>query len=234
VAYDAPLVEGDHPEARRPVPGQPAAIWAPRVSPGAIRRLYRTDALGLVDEEQIDEVGYALYARCRSIVRATAAHAGRITCPRCERVIRARDGAAVLRCRCGWGAATQEYFGSIRSAQLHGGGALPCFEAYLGAFERARGPRERMLAIDRLLHEFHGGLAKPGRPAAKNLIEAKNTSDVLALLDELAYGDGSTPGLRETRATWERTVPRAVSKRLQRDRARRAAALTDGEGPRRS
>ena len=178
-----------------------------------------------MDEEQIEDVGYALYARCRSIVRATAAHAGRVTCPHCERVIRARDGAKVLRCRCGWCVTAQEYFGALRRRHLHGGGALPCFEAYLDAFERARSPRERMLAIDQLLHEFHGGLAKPGQPAAKNLIEVKNTSDVLAFLDELAYGDGSTPGLRETRATWDHTVPRAVSKRLRRDRGRRSEAL---------
>lgn len=197
------------------------------MSPVAIRRLYRTDALGLVDEEQIDDVGYALYARCRSIVRATEAHAGRVTCPRCERVLRVREGAPVLRCRCGWSATAQEYFASIRRHHLHGGGALPFFAAYLGAFERARSPQERMLAIDRLLHEFHGGLAKPGRPAAKNLIDLKNTSEVLAFLDGLTYGDASTPGLQETRATWDGTVPRAVSKRLQRDRARRAVASPD-------
>ena len=61
--------------------------WAPRVNPSAIRRLYETDARGIVDAEQIDAVGYALYARCRSILRATEAQLGRVTCPRCEHVI---------------------------------------------------------------------------------------------------------------------------------------------------
>jgi hypothetical protein len=38
-------------------------------------------------------------------------------------------------------------------------------------------------------------------PAACNLIEGKY-SQVLALLEELAYGDASAPGLRETKETW--------------------------------
>jgi hypothetical protein len=62
-------------------------FWAPRVPPHTIRRLYETDARGIVDEEQVDEVGYALYARCRSILRVTAAHGHHATCPRCERTI---------------------------------------------------------------------------------------------------------------------------------------------------
>ncbi|MBI5289694.1 MAG: hypothetical protein HY873_12045, partial [Chloroflexi bacterium] len=41
--------------------------WARRVKPEVIRRLYTRDAKGIVDEELIDEVGYAMYARCHSI-----------------------------------------------------------------------------------------------------------------------------------------------------------------------
>ena len=63
--------------------GAAAVRWAPRVPRAAVRRLYETDALGIVDEVQIDAVGYALYARCRSILQVTAAHAGRVVCPRC-------------------------------------------------------------------------------------------------------------------------------------------------------
>jgi len=32
--------------------------WAPRVKPQTLRRLYQTDARGILDEELIDEVGY--------------------------------------------------------------------------------------------------------------------------------------------------------------------------------
>ncbi len=56
---------------------------APRVNPSLIRRLYEVDAKGIVDEDLIDKVGYALYARCQSILEATEAHAGRVKCPEC-------------------------------------------------------------------------------------------------------------------------------------------------------
>ena len=45
--------------------------WASRVNPATIRRLYETDARGIVDEDLIDEVGFALYARCQSILCAS-------------------------------------------------------------------------------------------------------------------------------------------------------------------
>jgi hypothetical protein len=66
--------------------------WASRVNPSMIRRLYETDARGVVDEELSDEVGFALYARCQSILRVTAAQQGKVTCPRCEAIVE-RQGA---------------------------------------------------------------------------------------------------------------------------------------------
>ena len=135
-----------------------AAIrWAPRVNPVAIRRLYETDAQGIVDEEQIDEVGYALYARCRSILRATEAHQGRVTCPRCEHVVDrgASAGARreeIVRCaRCGWRARWREYFQTYQDKRLVGGGAVQFHVEFVAQFDNARGPREKMLAIDRQL-----------------------------------------------------------------------------------
>jgi hypothetical protein len=52
---------------------------APKVRPERIRRLYERDALGLVDDELIDDVGLALHARCRSIVLVDE---GLVRCPR--------------------------------------------------------------------------------------------------------------------------------------------------------
>ncbi len=46
--------------------------WAGRVSRAQILQLYATDAKGIVDEELIDEVGYALLTRCESITAVTA------------------------------------------------------------------------------------------------------------------------------------------------------------------
>ena len=50
--------------------------WAPRVPKALIRRFYETDAKGIYDEELIDEVGYALLARCQSFITANLARAG--------------------------------------------------------------------------------------------------------------------------------------------------------------
>ena len=42
--------------------------WAAKVSRAKIRQVYHKDALGLVDEELIEEVGFALLQRCENIV----------------------------------------------------------------------------------------------------------------------------------------------------------------------
>jgi hypothetical protein len=54
----------------------PMIEWASRVNPAVTRRLYDTDARSIVDEEQIDDVGYAPYWRCQSIIAATEARDG--------------------------------------------------------------------------------------------------------------------------------------------------------------
>jgi len=190
-------------------PGDPR--WASRVNPTTIRRLYETDARGVVDEELIDEVGFALYARCQSILRATEAQAGRVTCPRCEQVI-ARNAAGpwdnrdeVMTCPgCGWRMRWRDYFASYQGKHLVGGGATEMHRIFAAAFRQARTPSEKMLAIDSLIHSFHWELVKdPGRSAARELIYAKNTTELLAFLDSLTYGNGSTPGLLERKAAWD-------------------------------
>jgi hypothetical protein len=191
--------------------------WAPRVNPSAIRRLYETDARGIVDEEQIDAVGYALYARCRSILRATAAQEGRVTCPRCEHVVdRDRYGSTdwdrPVRCeRCGWCVRWRDYLKTYQHKHLVGGGAVPFHRDFVAQFEGARTPREKMLAIDRLIHVCHWELkGKPGRSAARELIYARNNVELLTFLDRLALGPGSTPGLQAIKAAWEEKLARSA------------------------
>ena len=192
--------------------------WAPRVAPGSIRRLYETDALGIVDEEQIALVAEALAARCRSILEVTAAHAGHVTCPRCAKRFRLVPAEEWIHCRsCGWRVARRDYQRTYQHQQLHGAGAIACFEAFLDALEQVHSPQETMLVIDRLLHAFHQELAAhPGRPAAKNLLALPTTAAVLAFLDRLASGDASTPGLRASKERWREAAPRTVSPRLRR------------------
>ena len=57
--------------------------WAPRVSLAKIRELYVQEARGDCDDELIEAVGFALYARCAGILEFTEACAGRVRCKRC-------------------------------------------------------------------------------------------------------------------------------------------------------
>ena len=179
--------------------GAAAVRWAPRVPPHKIRRLYETDARGIVDAEQIDAVGFALYARCQSIVRVTEAHHGRVPCPRCgasvPRPEPVRVRRQVLRCAaCGWATTWGAYFATYRGKQLKGGSAIGAFREFAERFPLAGTPRARMLAIDRLLHAFHDELIGPSRPAGVNLIEGSRSA-VLDFLHTLTYGTGGEASL---------------------------------------
>ena len=186
--------------------------WASRVNPALVRRLYESDARGFVDEELIDKVGYALYARCQSILQATEAHAGRVICPECGAlVIRAStpsDKTAILDCAgCGWRVRWADYFKTFQDKHLVGGGAVAFHAEFVERYRRASSPRDKMLAIDRLIHAFHWELVqRPGRSAARELIYAKNYQELLTFLDTLTYGKQSSPGLRATKATWDQKL----------------------------
>jgi hypothetical protein len=197
--------------------------WPGRVPQHKVLRLYASDAAGIRDDELLDDVGYAMLVRCEAIRTATEAHAGRAACPRCKTVI-PHDGAkmATLRCiSCGWQATWGESWRSYRRKQLVGGIGFPAFARFVEEWPRARTYREKLLAVDRLIHAFHHELATgkpPSRPAAINVIGG-DMREVAALLDELAYRDASTPGLVDNRDEWRRT--RAQSWWYRLDRARR-------------
>jgi hypothetical protein len=42
--------------------------WSPRPRKDKLRRLYEQDALGIADEELLEEVGWCLHMRCRDIL----------------------------------------------------------------------------------------------------------------------------------------------------------------------
>jgi hypothetical protein len=213
--------------------------WASRVNPSLIRRLYEPDARGIVDEGLIDEVDRALRARCRSILLATEAHErGRVRCPRCGHVIVRPTGVPIqaveITCdSCAWSVRGSDYLKTYQDKHLHGGGAVALFEAFIGQFGLARSPRDKLLAIDRLIHGFHCvSMGGPERIAATNLIYAKNKRELLTFLDTLPYSEGSTPGLRDNKKEWERTLKAARRIRLpdeSADRGMRAARSTSGK-----
>ena len=198
--------------------GRNEVRWAPRVKKHQIRRLYENDAAGIVDEALIDEVACGLAARCRSILAVREARQGRIQCPRCaargEETVIERQGLRTtpIRCpACGWTIMWEEYARTFKRRQLQSGGALAAFEEYLRQFEQARTPRQKLLAIDAVIHAFHYSLRSepelPTRAAGVNLIDG-NLTDVLEFLDALTYGPGNAPAVAETAAKWRAEAAR--------------------------
>jgi hypothetical protein len=184
--------------------------WWPRVPQALVRRLYENDAEGIIDEDLIADVGTRLHQRCESILIVTEAHDGRAKCARCDAIIEhGWDKRATMRCPgCGWETTWGAYLKTYQDKQLHGGGALAAFQAYVDQYPRARGTKEQLLLIDRLIHAFHCELqAQPSRPAACNLIGGK-IQEVAQFLDNLAYGPGSRPELREEYGAWVGKVER--------------------------
>ena len=180
-------------------------VWAPRVAQSKIRKLYETDAMGIYDEELIDEVGYTLLARCEAFITANQARAGELPCPQCAQPVRREE---VLHCPCGWERPWADYFKTIQHKQLSGAEpVLSQFQDFVKAFPTAQSPREKMLLIDGLIHGFHWYLKtnSPTRPVAVNLIKGR-LSEVVAFLDDLTYSQKSTPGTEANRKEWDQNI----------------------------
>ena len=182
--------------------------WAAKISQVLVRRLYRSTSIGVVDDELVDEVGIALYARCSSILTVTEAVRGRVECPVCRTVF-ARSGPQ-LRCpECAWELSWQRYRSTYKRRQLFGGGALFAFENYHRDYPRARTARERLLLVDTLIHEYHwnliAGNSEPEatRPAAACLIEGANLAAVVRFLDELSGIPSDDPERVSTIRKWK-------------------------------
>jgi hypothetical protein len=181
--------------------------WAPKVRQDKIWNLYQSDARGVLDEDLLVDVGYAILARCESSLMIRD---GKVACPRCGTVFLVREpdhwgSPEPVPCpteRCGWQVTGQEYHQSIRHRELIIGQAGPAFEEYVQRFPWAKTLQERMLAIDRLIHAFHWDLKAqlPNRPAANNLIEG-SLEQVIDLLDQLSYGDDA-----QAKDQWHQTI----------------------------
>ncbi len=198
--------------------GSAGPRWASKVSASKIHQLYERDALGLVDEDLIDEVAYAFYARCRSILTVTEASHGRVACPKCGQIIAHNlDKQTLLVCPdCAWTLSWGDYFKSYKRKQLHGGGAVDVFRAFVDELPRAQTAQQKMLLIDRIIHECHKGIIQKvqtyTRPVAVNLIDGTMTQ-VIHLLETLAYGPGSIAGAQARRQTWREQVLSGVQGR---------------------
>ncbi|MFO7698294.1 MAG: hypothetical protein R6X16_14225 [Anaerolineae bacterium] len=199
-------------------------LWPTRVTKERLRRLYASEAAGLLDEDLLDEVGITLYLRCQAILDVASALKGCVRCPRCQRQGREtfvphdrptrRVPDPALHCdACGWQTTWSAYEATFRRRQLNPGGATDFFRAFVDAYPHCGTAQERMLAIDRLIHTFHYSLrahpSLPTRPAAVNLIEGRLT-DIVPFLD--ALGEGIlTAEMVATRRAWEETMDRWAS-----------------------
>ncbi len=194
--------------------------WAPRLPKAKLLRLYESDASGVLNEELLEDVGLTLLLRCESILAVDQAVHGRVPCPRCqkqpresiiERSFRKGDPRdEVLVCAvCGWTATWGEYQNSFRRKQLNMGGAGPSFQEYIARYRAARTPQAKMVAIDRLVHEWHCSLQArphlPTRPVVPNLIEGK-CGELIKFLDKLTNGPAAGEELRRTRGQWQKTL----------------------------
>jgi hypothetical protein len=183
-------------DAARPAPAQ-RIRWAPRVRREKLRRLYETEARGILDADLLDDIGTTIYCRCRDILIVSDAAEGKVVCPRCAAAIareRADDAEQEIECgSCGWAMRWRDFRRSYQHHELYARGLTDAIGGFMRGWERADQPRDKMTLIDRLIHVWHWE-SNPerdrGRPAAVNLIEGSRRQ-VLAFLDEL--GAAATP-----------------------------------------
>jgi hypothetical protein len=174
--------------------------WAEKVSCRLIARLYCEDAEGYENEALADEVGTSLYLRCESIIAVSYGFEKKIiSCPVCGKKINLIND--VFNCDCGNFSATwDEFHRSYKNKQLYGANALPVFIKFINDYPLLKNYREKMRAIDTLIHSFHilhsartgyqnsdpsDEINVLGRPAGANLIEGTLTK-VVIFLNELS------------------------------------------------
>lgn len=209
--------------------GRAEIEWAPRVPKQKIRHLYTGEARGLLDEDLLEEVGSMVYQRCQSILSVADAQKGQVHCPRCDRRGQTslierqhtrgdRRDQQLICSRCGWQITWGEYHLSFKRHQLNPGGATASFSAYLMNYSAAKTPQAKMLAIDRLIHEFHYSYRPrpdiPTRSVSVNLIEGKLV-DVIQFLDELSAGQAISSVAQATYEEWRRNVESSQKVYLQ-------------------
>jgi hypothetical protein len=180
--------------------------WTPRLPQAVIVQLYAQDAQGIIDEALIARVGATLNARAESILLVSRRQ---IRCPRCDVVFDlgdARQDEDQVCCPqpdCGWETTFRVCRNSWRRRHLFGGSMLPTLEAYRVEYAAAETVQARLHLIDRLLHSF-GRDPRTGEvrwPSVGHFVEGKSPK-VVQLMESLACGKESTPGLGETKRQW--------------------------------
>ena len=182
-------------------------VWAYRLRKSQLERLYESSARGVFDSELIDEVGFALLARCESMLQVGEAIRGRPPCPACGATAHLDKGSITFaRCdECGWECPWPLYRKTHQRKNLNAGGMASFVMEFVSKFSAARSHREKLVLIDTLIHRFHweSVTGSGGRPGASNLIEGK-MKDIMPFLDRLTYGDRIPAEVHQTREEWRR------------------------------
>jgi hypothetical protein len=193
--------------------------WSRKVPQKLISQLYNQSATGICDNELADEVGYALYARCESIISVTNGYEKEcLICPKCGNEVALSDN--IFNCRCGGFYATWEEFrSSYKNKQLYAANALYIFLDYCKNFPKAKTYGEKLICIDILIHSFHiknsyhrrlnsndpeNETVEINRPAGANLIEG-SLSEVILFLDKLSAIDEYS----QEKERWRKIIERA-------------------------
>ena len=202
--------------------------WSPRLKKEKLTRLYRLNAMQIIDHDLLQDVALTLYMRCKDIIAIYDAHYNhRVRCPSCyaagnENYLDFPKGLKskvrntyVFDCPfCGNSFSWADFRQSHSRRQLNIGGAGDVFRRYIAQYERNLDDTALMLAVDRLIHEFHYGLKADGvtqdpyRIAAANLIDSESTTETIAFLDELSNNVGEDERLKESAQKWRDNVGR--------------------------
>ena len=186
----------------------PKIRWAPRLPPELLGRLYASDARQVEDMELCDEVGMYLYSRCRTFFLTNR---GEVECPRCHEVFAvARQGTTVCpKSGCGWSTTRLMYEQSMRNHYAYTGRGVAAFVSYYQEYPAARTYKEKLILIDRLIHDFHWDEAKgiPTKSVASKLLEG-NKKEVVRFLDRLSAID------QDAKNEWRRIVAATIDGRV--------------------
>ena len=184
------------------MPHQDKFHWAKRVSRTDIQRLYESDARGMLDEDLLDKVHFAVHARvCDMFEVREAQQTGRVKCRNCGAPIPqpyqmgSHSKNNVLKCaQCGWQVTCGEFYESYTGGSMLPGSVFNLFESYLERFPKAKTAPEKMLLIDWLIHQFHINQGVARMPVGVNVIQG-TTNQVRELIETLAGSPNSTQGL---------------------------------------
>lgn len=154
-------------------------------------RLYEANAVGLLDDELVDDVGWRVWERLNDVILVTS---GRVRCPACcaEFQVRAPGGSPddpvqCPGCDCDWEVTPRAWHKSWEHRDLNG--HCDEFERFVASWPGARTARDRMMLIDAVVHALHLSTRSEaqGNFAARNFVEGSRPK-IAALLDELAHG----------------------------------------------